>query len=120
MFLAGRIGARKSINQVAGYLCSGVQLNVDEENRELVAAPARREIGSPNGMREALREGTFRAAPQTQRATPLCTTTRRFAMRRCPRQRRAVSDFLKSLARSLRRELKRIAGFSHLEVICGS
>ena len=29
-----------------------------------------------------------RAAPQTQCATPLCTTTQRFAMRRSPRQRK--------------------------------
>src|ERR1700730_14519728 len=31
-----------------------------------------------------------RAASQTQCATPLCTTTQRFAMRRSPRQRKAV------------------------------
>jgi hypothetical protein len=38
-----------------------------------------------------------RAAPQTQRATPLCTTTQRFAMRRSPRQRKAVQSNLRGL-----------------------
>jgi hypothetical protein len=33
-----------------------------------------------------------RAAPQTQRATPLCTTAQRFAMRRSPRREAVWSN----------------------------